>query len=99
MVFEQRRERPSYGRIRSTFARRGTELKVAPACFGDSFAATPTKATQWKGFLKTAQVSDAPTELPDVSGHVREFLVPVVETIAAGQEGERQWKIVRAWGM
>jgi len=95
-VFE---ERLLADAIRSTFARRGTEMEVAPACFGDRFAATPTKAAQWKGFLKTAQMSQAPTELSDVIGHVREFLAPVVETIAAGQEGERQWKPGGPWGM
>lgn len=85
--------------IRSTFARRGTELEIAPACFGESFVATPAKAAQWKGFRKTAQVSDAPTELPDVIDCVREFLVPVLETIAAGQKGRRQWKPGGPWGM
>jgi predicted nucleotidyltransferase component of viral defense system len=47
--------------IRSTFARRGRELEVAPACFGEAFAVTPAKIVQWKGFLKTAQVGGVVT--------------------------------------
>lgn len=83
--------------IRSTFARRGTQLEIMPACFSNRFAATPAKTSQWKGFLNTAQVRDAPAELPDVMDRVRQFLVPVVEAITAGQQSKRQWKPGGPW--
>jgi len=84
--------------IRSTFARRGTELESAPACFGETFVATPAKIAQWKGFLKTAQVSDAPAELSDAIDRIRQFIIPVIETIASGHESNRQWQPGGPWG-
>ena len=92
-------EQPIADAIRSTFARRGTELEVTPACFSDQFAATPAKAAQWKGFLKTAQVSDAPPELAEVIARVRDFIGPVIERMAAGDEGDRHWPPGGPWGV
>lgn len=85
--------------IRSTFARRGTELEVTPACFGDTFAATPPKAAQWKGFLKTPQVNDAPAELPEVISRVQAFVSPVAKAIVAGGVPDRRWKPGGSWAV
>jgi len=83
--------------IGSTFMRRTTELQVAPACFHEAFAAAPAKAAQWKGFLRTAQVGDAPAELPGVIARVRDFLGPVAEAMVAGREHSRQWQPGGPW--
>jgi hypothetical protein len=84
--------------IRSTFARRGTEVEIAPACFSETFATTPAKISQWKGFLKTAQVSDAPAELSDAINRIKQFILPVVKTIAYGPGSNRQWQPGGPWG-
>ncbi|MCG8521344.1 MAG: nucleotidyl transferase AbiEii/AbiGii toxin family protein, partial [Pseudomonadales bacterium] len=62
--------------IRSTFTRRGTELEVSPACFEDSFAKMSDKNAQWKSFLRTANVSEAPANFSDVIDHIRNFIEP-----------------------
>lgn len=84
--------------IRSTFTRRGTELEIAPACFGETFATTSAKIAQWKGFLKTARVSHAPVELSEAIDHIKRFIIPVIEAIAAGYENNRQWQPGGPWG-
>lgn len=85
--------------IQSTFVRRGTKLEQQPACFGETFAATPEKIQQWKGFLKTAQVSQAPAELPEAIDSIKQFIIPVVEAIASGHDSDRQWQPGGPWGV
>lgn len=83
--------------IRSTFARRGTEVEAEPACFADRFAHAPTKAAQWKAFLKTSRVDQAPAEFAEVVARVREFLQPVARSVAGRRPQESRWQPGGPW--
>lgn len=83
--------------IRSTFARRGTAVAPEPICFSERFASTPAKLAQWKGFVKRARVSRAPSDFPQVVAQVRAFLQPVAEAIAGQRDHDRRWRPGEAW--
>jgi hypothetical protein len=83
--------------IRSTFARRGMEVEPEPACFTDRFAHAPTKAAQWKAFLKTSRVDQAPAEFAEVVARVREFLQPVARAVASRRPHESKWEPGGPW--
>ena len=77
--------------IVATFACRQTDLQVEPVCFTKAFSDLPSKAAQWKGFIKTARVENAPVNFADVISHVRNFLQPVAEAIVTQRKHVRQW--------
>lgn len=77
--------------IVATFARRKTDPQVEPVCFTKAFCDLPSKAAQWKGFIKTARVENAPASFADVISHVRNFLQPVAEAIVHQRKPARQW--------
>ena len=52
--------------IRATFDCRKTELPTDPVCFSDRFAEEPTKAAQWKAFVRRSLLADAPAKFADV---------------------------------
>lgn len=84
--------------IRSTFARRETEMEAEPVCFTERFASIPAKAAQWKGFLKTGRVRKAPAEFTEVVARVRTFLQPVAEAIVSQRDHDGQWRPGGSWG-
>jgi len=84
--------------IRSTFTCRQTEVESEPACFSGRFANTPTKAAQWKGFIKTSRVGQVPTKFAEVIAHVRAFLQPVAEAITDQHDHNKQWPPGGLWG-
>ena len=85
------------GAIRSTFECRGTEIEAAPACFAEHFGSDPAKAAQWKGFIKTSRVGNAPAEFADTLAHVSMFLGPVATALAERQTFDRRWVAGGPW--
>ena len=85
--------------IRSTFARRGTEVEPQPACFTERFARAPAKAAQWKAFLKTSRVGKAPAEFAEAVTHVREFLQPVAQAVTEGRAHDSRWPPGGPWAV
>lgn len=83
--------------IASTFARRETALEVDPVCFETKFTQSSLKASQWKGFLKTARVDGAPGDFADVVSGVRDFLQPVIEALVKQQNYEKLWPPGGPW--
>ncbi len=62
--------------ISSTFSRRRTDVPVGiPEGLVDAFADDPTKASQWRAFLRRTDASEKP-ELRIVVTALRDFLVP-----------------------
>ncbi|MCG3174993.1 MAG: hypothetical protein GMKNLPBB_03327 [Myxococcota bacterium] len=83
--------------IESTFARRQTPLETEPVCFTPRFVETPAKAAQWKGFIKTSRVSEAPTSLAEALVGVRAFLQPVAKSLADGSPFNSTWSAGGPW--
>jgi len=83
--------------IRTTFSRRETPIENDPVCFSATFAAMPTKASQWKAFTKRDRVATAPGTFVEVVGSVRGFLQPVVDAMVRGDAFDRSWAPGGPW--
>jgi hypothetical protein len=83
--------------IQTTFTRRETDIEAEPVCFTERFAYLPDKQAQWKGFIKTNRVENAPPEFSEVVGCIREFIQPIMQTILANSDSDRQWKPTGPW--
>ncbi len=77
--------------IRSTFARRKTDIETEPVCFTARFANTPAKAAQWKGFLRTSRVGTAPVEFSVVVACTGEFLQVVATAVHNKEAFDLTW--------
>lgn len=82
--------------IRATFERRGTAIPPdAPLGLTDEFGLDEQKTRQWQAFLRKNNLEPMPlTKVIDV---LREFLLPVLDTLAAGEEFNRQWRAGKGW--
>jgi hypothetical protein len=87
------------GSIKTTFTRRGTSIEATPICFTDTFFNDPRKAQQWRAFLRTGKLKNAPPALPDAMAEVIRFLQPVSEALASGAEFEGHWPQKGPWNI
>lgn len=83
--------------IRSTFARRQTQIESEPACFAERFTNAPAKVAQWRGFIRTNRVVNAPAEFGQVVVHEQQFLQPVAQAISNSRTLDRQWRPGGPW--
>ncbi len=83
--------------ISRTFANRETKIDLDPVCFRSEFLGTNPAATQWQAFLKKSSGVDAPSSLAEVAGQLRDFLLPVVQTVGKGQQFEGRWEAPGPW--
>ena len=83
--------------IRATFDCRKTELPTDPVCFSDRFAEEPTKAAQWKAFVRRSLLADAPAKFADVVRQVRNFLQPVAVQLAINSPFDQHWSPCGLW--
>ena len=86
--------------IRATFERRGTDMPpglphVLPMGLTDEFAQHEQKNMQWVGFLRKNALE--PMALAAVIEALREFLLPVLAALAAGDGFDRQWRAGAGW--
>lgn len=86
--------------IRAAFERRQTPLPIAvPVGLSDAFGNHPEKLAQWRAFARRGKLKAGNVSLPEVVSRVRDFLMPLVDALAAGlppggrwQSGEGGWK-------
>lgn len=83
--------------IVTTFQRRGTQIEAQPVFLTDRFAGLPDKNQQWKAFLKTARVDQAPSEFSQAISIIRVFVQPVFETLVQDEPFDRQWPAGGPW--
>jgi hypothetical protein len=82
--------------IRATFERRGTAIPPgAPLGLTDEFALDEQKTKQWQAFLRKNTLEPMP--LTTVIEALREFVLPVLATLAAGEGFDCQWRAGAAW--
>lgn len=82
--------------IHATFERRGRDIPAGPL-FGltDEFAQHEQKNMQWAGFLRKNALETMP--LASVIEALREFLLPVLAALAAGEGFNHQWQAGAGW--
>jgi hypothetical protein len=83
--------------IAATFKRRETDVEAEPVFLSDRFAKLPDKAVQWKAFLKTARVDQAPAEFSEAMTIIRGLVQPLLEVLARGAPFDRQWPAGGPW--
>lgn len=82
--------------IRATFERRGTAIPPgAPLGLTDEFGLDEQKTKQWQAFLRKNSLEPMP--LTKVIESLREFLLPVLAALAAGEGFDRQWRSGAGW--
>ena len=83
--------------LRATFAARETPVVPEPVALTPTFATDPSKAAQWRAFLRRNLLDTAPLDLREVVAAVAEFLRPVIGAIASGEAFRRSWKPPGPW--
>ena len=84
--------------IRATFERRGTVLPdEAPLALTEEFAGDHRKQAQWQAFITRHEPDEAPADLSEAVVTIREFLLPVLITIASEAEFRKTWVLGDGW--
>lgn len=82
--------------IRATFERRGTDIPTGlPLGLTDEFAQHEQKKMQWAGLLRKNALE--PMALAAVIETLRQFLLPVLTALAAGNGFDQQWRAGAGW--
>jgi hypothetical protein len=76
---------------------RSQELLGKPVGLSPEFAQATDKAAQWAGFIRRTRAPDAPMDLGEVVGVVREFLGPVLIALVAGRSFTDVWPAPGPW--
>lgn len=85
--------------VRATFDRRRTPLPEAlPVALGEEFVVDPEKQRQWNAFVSRGQLRDAGVDLGRVVPAVRDFVWPVLASLATGGQLPRTWPPGGPWG-
>lgn len=83
--------------VGKTFERRKTAIADIPGVFDPAFRADREKQGQWKGFLRKANLTDAPESFSDVVGVIESFLKPLLESMLGERSVPGQWKAAGPW--
>ena len=77
--------------VRATFIQRQTPPEVDPVSFSDQFSSDPSKAAQWRAFIRRSLLTDAPADFSEVVSYVRNFLQPAAKAIVENRSFAKQW--------
>lgn len=84
--------------LRSTFERRRTPLpKEPPTALTDTFANDAAKQAQWRGFASRSGEDVVRLSLAEVISVLREFLLPVMDTLDDAASIQAVWSPGRGW--
>ena len=84
--------------IQSTFKTRRTALpRSSPLALRTEFYELPTKQTQWRALLQKSKLK-ADSSLKEIIEVIREFLMPVVDSVLNGNEENQVWQPGGPWG-
>lgn len=83
--------------VKATFARRQTILpEGVPVALTERFHGDAVTRRRWSGFLNTARMKDD-ISLTDVCTGLTEFIVPVLASVASGEDFEQTWPPGGPW--
>jgi hypothetical protein len=90
-------ERFLYRLAQSSHGARGTLLEPEPVALTASFTAADNSQKQWTAFVKRSQLEGAPKALDELREPLRQFLLPVVGALIAGEMFDRRWPQAGPW--
>jgi len=83
--------------IAKTFSLRGTEITMEPIALTTPFSEDPTKAAQWRGFIRKNRLKNVPQEFDEVVLTIAAFLGPIAKSLAAGEPFNANWSAPGPW--
>jgi hypothetical protein len=83
--------------IKKTFDNRNTPITTDPTAFHSSFAKDEDKKAQWQGFVRKANLTDAPEAFEDAVGAVKMFLHPLLVSLARERPFRSAWTAPGPW--
>ena len=83
--------------VKKTFENRNTSIPIKPMVFNPSFVNDQAKKIQWQGFVRKAELSDAPKSFEDVVSAIKMFLEPLVVSLAEGRTFCSIWSAPGPW--
>jgi predicted nucleotidyltransferase component of viral defense system len=82
--------------INLTFENRDTDIPEGePVALSTQFA--QEKQGQWKAFLKTENISNAPPQFDLVLARIQEFISPIFEAQHTGKTFRKNWQVNGTW--
>ena len=83
--------------LSKTFAKWKSKLTGSPVGVSDEFVKSSEKRAQWAAFIRKGRLDNAPEDLEQVITTLRNFLVPVVQSLTKGQSPHLIWKAPGPW--
>lgn len=83
----------------ATFEHRKTPFDLDDDFFGETFAQSSKKQTQWTAFIQKQGINDiAPSNFEGIATQLQEFFRPMVEHQISGNEFPATWHAGGPWG-
>jgi len=83
--------------VLKTFENRNTPITIAPEVFNPSFVKVGDKKVQWQGFIRKAQLANAPAAFEDVVAAVKMFLEPLLVSLVEQRSFRSNWNAPGPW--
>ncbi len=84
--------------ISATFRHRGTTIEAEPIGLTQAYCDDPARAIQWRAFVRRSRFTEEAGDLARLVSEIREFALPVLSAIAAGNLFKVLWKPGGPWG-
>jgi predicted nucleotidyltransferase component of viral defense system len=83
--------------ILATFGHRGTSIDAEPIGLTDAFYADPTRAIQWRAFVRRSRFAGEPGDLEKLVAEVRRFASPLLAAAAGPSPFTARWRAGGPW--
>jgi len=84
--------------ISATFRHRATTIEAEPIGLTQAYCDDPARALQWRAFVRRSRFSEESGELARLVTEIRQFALPMLSAIAAGNPFKALWKPGGPWG-
>jgi hypothetical protein len=83
--------------VSATFRHRGTTIEVEPIGLTQEYCDDPARAVQWCAFVRRSRFSEESGGLVRLVTEIRQFALPVLSAVSAGNPFKALWKAGGAW--
>lgn len=80
-----------------TFSNRGTEIELDPVALSPTFTDSDRVEKQWSAFARRTLLGSTPITLSGLREPLREFLLPVAQSLLEGAGFNRTWNAPGPW--
>jgi predicted nucleotidyltransferase component of viral defense system len=85
------------GAIVATFRHRETKIEAKPIGLTDVFYADPSRAIQWRAFIRRSRFIEESGELERLVAEIRQFALPVLAAATAEKAFQARWQPGGPW--